>query len=39
MWLMHTDLPVPEGPMIMVILPSGMAMLSPLRTLCEPNAL
>src|SRR3954464_7731174 len=39
MCLMHTDLPVPDGPRIIEIFPSGMPMLSPRRILLRPNAL
>src|SRR4051812_13941863 len=39
MCLMQTDLPVPDGPRIIEILPSGMPMLSPRRILLRPNAL
>src|SRR3954470_10009479 len=39
MCLMHTDLPVPDGPRIIEILPSGMPMLRPRRILLRPNAL
>ena len=39
MCLMQTDLPVPEGPRIIEILPSGMPMFRPRRILLRPNAL
>ena len=39
MCLMQTDLPVPEGPMIIEILPSGRPMLRPRRTWFLPNDL
>src|SRR4051794_18370341 len=39
MCLMHTDLPVPEGPRIIEIFPSGMPMFSPRRILLRPKAL
>src|SRR5271165_155385 len=39
MCLMQTDLPVPEGPMIIEILFSGSAMFSPRRTWLRPNDL
>ena len=39
MCLMHTDLPVPDGPRIIEILPSGMPMFRPRRILLRPNAL
>ena len=39
MCLMHTDLPVPDGPRIIEILSSGMPMLRPRRILLRPNAL
>ena len=39
MCLMHTDLPVPEGPMIIEILPSGRPMLSPRSTWLRPKDL
>src|SRR3978361_534190 len=39
MCLMQTDLPVPDGPRIIEILPSGMPMLRPRRILLRPNAL
>src|SRR5690242_12938408 len=37
MCLMHTDLPVPEGPRIIEIWPSGMPRLRPLRTVLRPK--
>src|SRR3954453_12499353 len=39
MCLMHTDLPVPDGPRIIEILSSGMPRLRPRRILLRPNAL
>src|SRR4051812_18423041 len=39
MCLMHTDFPVPEGPRIMEILPSGRPMFRPHRILLRPKAL
>src|SRR3712207_1896986 len=39
MCLMHTDLPVPDGPRIIEILPSGRPMFRPRRILLRPNAL
>ena len=39
MCLMQTDFPVPDGPRIIEILSSGMAMLSPRRIWLRPNAL
>src|SRR5580658_4643651 len=39
MCLMHTDLPVPEGPRIIETWPSGMPRFSPRSTRLEPNAL
>ncbi len=39
MCLMQTDLPVPDGPRIIEILPSGRPMFSPRRILLRPNAL
>ena len=39
MCLMQTDLPVPDGPRIIEILPSGMPMFRPRRILLRPNAL
>src|SRR5947208_1550399 len=39
MCLMHTDLPVPEGPRIIEIIPSGRPMLSPRRIRLRPKAL
>ena len=39
MCLMHTDLPVPDGPRIIEILPSGMPMFRPRRILLRPKAL
>src|SRR5689334_1170201 len=39
MCLMHTDLPVPDGPRIIEILFSGMPMFRPRRILLRPNAL
>src|SRR6185437_5905687 len=39
MCLMQTDLPVPEGPRIIEILPSGMPMFRPRRILLRPKAL
>ena len=38
MCLMHTDFPVPEGPRIIVIMPSGMPRLRPSSTVLRPNA-
>ena len=37
MCLMHTDFPVPEGPRIIVIIPSGMPRLRPSSTVLRPN--
>src|SRR5690242_10710812 len=39
MCLMHTDFPVPDGPRIIEILPSGMAMLRPRRIRLRPKDL
>ena len=39
MCLMQTDLPVPDGPRIIEILPSGRPMFRPRRILLRPNAL
>ena len=39
MCLMHTDLPVPDGPMIIDTIPSGSPMFSPVSTRERPNAL
>ena len=39
MCLMHTDFPVPDGPRIIVIIPSGMPRLRPSSTVLRPNAL
>ena len=39
MCLMHTDFPVPDGPRIIEIIPSGMPMLRPRRMRLRPNAL
>src|SRR3954454_10911791 len=39
MCLMHTDLPVPDGPRIIEILLSGRPMFRPRRILLRPNAL
>src|SRR3954449_1489652 len=39
MCLMHTDLPVPDGPRIIEILSSGRPMFRPRRILLRPNAL
>ena len=39
MCLMQTDFPVPEGPRIIEILPSGMPMFRPRRILLRPKAL
>ena len=39
MCLMHTDLPVPEGPRIIVIIPSGMPRLRPSSTVLRPKRL
>src|SRR3954447_25289399 len=39
MCLMHTDLPVPDGPRIIEILPSGRPMFRPRRILLRPKAL
>ena len=39
MCLMHTDLPVPDGPMIIEIWPSGRPMFSPRSTWLRPNDL
>ncbi len=39
MCLMQTDFPVPEGPRIIEILPSGRPMFRPLRILLRPKAL
>ena len=39
MCLMQTDLPVPEGPRIIEILPSGKPMLRPRSTWFEPKDL
>src|SRR4051794_18926038 len=39
MCLMQTDFPVPDGPRIIEILPSGMPMLRPRRILLRPNDL
>src|SRR3954447_24509386 len=39
MCLMHTDLPVPDGPRIIEIRSSGRPMLSPRRILLRPKAL
>ena len=39
MCLMHTDLPVPDGPRIIDTIPSGSPMLSPRRMCARPNAL
>ena len=39
MCLMQTDLPVPDGPRIIEIFPSGMPMFRPRRILLRPNAL
>ena len=39
MCLMHTDLPVPEGPRIIDTWPSGIPRLSPRSTRLAPNAL
>ena len=39
MCLMQTDFPVPDGPRIIEILSSGIAMFSPRRILLRPNAL
>ena len=39
MCLMQTDLPVPDGPMIIEILPSGRPMFSPRSTWLRPNDL
>jgi hypothetical protein len=39
MCLMQTDFPVPDGPRIIEIFPSGRPMLSPRRILLRPNAL
>src|SRR4051795_3032282 len=39
MCLMHTDLPVPEGPRIIEIFPSGIPMFRPRRILLRPKAL
>src|SRR3954464_5637660 len=37
MCLMHTDLPVPDGPRIIEIWPSGMPRLRPFRTVLRPK--
>ncbi len=39
MCLMHTDLPVPDGPRIIDTIPSGRPMFSPRRICVRPNAL
>ena len=39
MCLMHTDFPVPDGPRIIEIFPSGRPMFSPRRMRLRPNAL
>ena len=39
MCLMHTDFPVPDGPRIIEIFPSGMPMFRPRRILLRPKAL
>ena len=39
MCLMHTDLPVPDGPMIIDTIPSGRPMFNPRRIRLRPNAL
>ena len=39
MCLMHTDLPVPDGPRIIDTIPSGRPMFSPRRMCVRPNAL
>ena len=39
MCLMQTDLPVPDGPRIIEILPSGRPMFRPRSTRLRPNAL
>ena len=39
MCLMQTDLPVPEGPRIIVIMPSGMPRLRPSSTVLRPKRL
>src|SRR4051794_36854504 len=39
MCLMHTDFPVPEGPRIIEIFPSGIPMFRPRRILLRPKAL
>ena len=39
MCLMHTDFPVPDGPRIIEILPSGRPMFRPRRILLRPKAL
>ena len=39
MCLMQTDLPVPDGPRIIEILPSGRPMFRPRRILLRPKAL
>src|SRR5204862_4202396 len=38
MCLMQTDLPVPDGPRIIEICPSGMPRFRPLSTVLRPNA-
>ena len=39
MCLMQTDLPVPDGPRIIVIMPSGMPRLRPSSTVLRPKRL
>ena len=39
MFLRSTDLPVPEGPMMAVILPLGMSNVMSCSTVWEPNRL
>ena len=39
MCLMHTDLPVPDGPMIIETWPSGISMFRPRSTWLRPNDL
>jgi hypothetical protein len=37
MFFSNTDLPVPDGPMMAVILPRGMSKVMPSSTVCDPK--